>query len=215
MTDHLGYEQHSSQGWGSGNSRNGSYPKTVATDVGDVRLDIPRDRNGSFEPQTVPVGSRRLSGIDEQIISLYAEGLTTGDIAAHLFDVYDKNIDKATISRVTDGIVDDMLDWQSRPLGWQHLSQSWPVGGAEDCRRSDPFIYRVINRRFSSISSHRFRAMIATIAVAMPATSRPLTCSPQASLPIKAISTRLDAEKSVNARADRPSKPPASARSRK
>ena len=61
LTDHLGYELHSSDGWGSGNSRNGSYPKTVATEIGDVRLDIPRDRNGSFEPQTVPVGSRRLS----------------------------------------------------------------------------------------------------------------------------------------------------------
>jgi len=116
MTDHLGYEQHSSDGWGSGNSRNGSYPKTVATDIGDVKLRIPRDRNGSFEPQTVPVGSRRLSGLDAQIISLYAKGLTTGDIAAHLFDVYDKQIDRSTISRVTDGIVDDMLDWQSRPL---------------------------------------------------------------------------------------------------
>ena len=116
MTDHLGYEQHSSSGWGSGNSRNGHYPKTVATEIGDVRVEVPRDRNGSFEPQTVPVGSRRLSGLDAQIISLYAKGLTTGDIAAHLFDVYDKNIDRSTISRITDGIVDDMQSWQSRPL---------------------------------------------------------------------------------------------------
>lgn len=116
MTDHLGYEQHSSQGWGSGNSRNGHYPKTVATEIGDVRVDVPRDRNGSFEPQTVPVGSRRLSGLDAQIISLYAKGLTTGDIAAHLFDVYDKNIDRSTISRITDQVVDDMNSWQSRPL---------------------------------------------------------------------------------------------------
>ena len=116
MTDHLGYEQHSSSGWGSGNSRNGYYSKTVATDIGDVRVEVPRDRNGSFDPQTVPVGSRRLSGLDAQIISLYAKGLTTGDIAAHLFDVYDKNIDRSTISRITDGIVDDMQSWQSRPL---------------------------------------------------------------------------------------------------
>lgn len=116
MTDHLGYEQHSSSGWGSGNSRNCHYPKTVATEIGDVRVEVPRDRNGSFEPQTVPVGSRRLSGLDAQIISLYAKGLTTGDIAAHLFDVYDKNIDRSTISRVTDQIVDDMQSWQSRPL---------------------------------------------------------------------------------------------------
>ena len=116
MTDHLGYEQHSSSGWGSGNSRNGSYPKTVATEVGDIHVDVPRDRNGSFEPQTVPVGTRRLSGLDEQIISLYAKGLTTGDIAAHLFDVYGKNIDRSTISRITDGIVEDTESWQSRPL---------------------------------------------------------------------------------------------------
>ena len=116
MTDHLGYEQHSSSGWGSGNSRNGSYPKTVATEIGDIHVDVPRDRNGSFEPQTVPVGTRRLSGLDEQIISLYAKGLTTGDIAAHLFDVYGKNIDRSTISRITDGIVEDMEAWQSRPL---------------------------------------------------------------------------------------------------
>ena len=116
MTDHLGYETHSSQGWGSGNSRNGSYPKTVATEIGDVRVQVPRDRNGSFEPQTVPVGTRRLSGLDEHIISLYAKGLTTGDISAHLFDVYGKTIDRSTISRITDGIVDDMESWQSRPL---------------------------------------------------------------------------------------------------
>ena len=74
------------------------------------------DRNGSFEPQTVPVGTRRLSGLDEQIISLYAKGLTTGDISAHLFDVFAKNIDRSTISRITDGIVDDMEAWHSRPL---------------------------------------------------------------------------------------------------
>ncbi len=116
ITDHLGYETHSSDGWGSGNSRNGYYPKTVVTDVGDVRVEVPRDCNGSFEPQTVPVGSRPLSGVDAQIISLYAKGLTTGDIAAHLFDVYDHNIDRSTISRITDGIVDDMNSWQSRPL---------------------------------------------------------------------------------------------------
>ena len=102
--------QHASDGWGSGNSRNDYYPKTVATEIGDVRVEVPRDRNGSFEPRTMPVGSRRLPGLDEQIISLYAKGLPTGDIAAHLFDVYDKNIDRTTIGRITNGIVDDMLE---------------------------------------------------------------------------------------------------------
>ena len=74
LTDHLGYEPHAMAGRGSGNSRNGYYPKTVRTEVGDVRLDVPRDRNGSFEPATVPVGQRRLAGLDQAIISLYAKG---------------------------------------------------------------------------------------------------------------------------------------------
>ena len=116
ISEHLGYEPHAVDGRGSGNSRNGYYPKTVRTEVGDVTVAVPRDRNGDFEPVTVPIGQRRLSGLDQQIISLYAKGLTTGDIAAHLFDVYDQNIDRSTISRITDAIVHDMNSWQSRPL---------------------------------------------------------------------------------------------------
>lgn len=116
MTDHLGYAAHAVEGRGSGNSRNGAYPKTVRTEIGDVELRIPRDRNGTFEPVTVPVGQRRLSGLDQMVISLYAKGLTTGDIAAHLADVYGQQVDRSTISRVTDGIVADMEAWQSRPL---------------------------------------------------------------------------------------------------
>lgn len=116
ITDHLGYEPHAAEGRGSGNSRNGHYPKTVRTEIGDVDVRIPRDRNGSFEPVTVPVGQRRLSGLDQMVISLYAKGLTTGDIAAHLEDVYDQQVDRATISRITDAIVEDMEAWQSRPL---------------------------------------------------------------------------------------------------
>jgi len=116
ISDHLGYQPHAMEGRGSGNSRNGHYPKKVRTEIGDVDLRIPRDRNGSFEPVTVPVGQRRLSGLDQQVISLYAKGLTTGDIAAHLFDVVDVEVDRSTISRITDQIVDDMAAWQSRPL---------------------------------------------------------------------------------------------------
>jgi transposase-like protein len=116
LTDHLGYGPYEVEGRGSGNSRNGSYPKTVRTEIGDVDLRIPRDRNGTFEPVTVPVGQRRLSGLDQMVISLYAKGLTTGDIASHLFDVYGQDIDRSTISRITEAIVDDMLVWQSRPL---------------------------------------------------------------------------------------------------
>ncbi len=108
ITDHLGYGAHAVEGRGSGNSRNGHWPKTVRTEIGDVDVDIPRDHNGSFEPVTVPVGQRRLSGLDQMVISLHAKGLTTGDIAAHLEDVYDQQVDRATISRITEPIVSDM-----------------------------------------------------------------------------------------------------------
>ena len=116
ITDHLGYAAHAVEGRGPGNSRNRHYPKTVRTEIGDVAVKIPRDCNGSFEPVTVPVGQRRLSGLDQMEISLYAKGLTTGDIAAHLEDVYDQQVDRATIGRITDAIVGDMEAWQSRPL---------------------------------------------------------------------------------------------------
>lgn len=76
----MGYERHSPQGYGSGNSRNGTFDKTVSTEVGEVKLRVPRDRDGTFEPQLVPHGVRRLDGLSEQVISLYAKGLTTGDI---------------------------------------------------------------------------------------------------------------------------------------
>jgi putative transposase len=116
LTDHLGYEPHAVEGRGSGNSRNGSYPKTVSTDIGKVDLRVPRDRNGSFEPVTVPKGERRLSGLSTNVISLYAKGMTTGDIQAHLFDIYGTEISRDTISRITDAIVEDLIAWQNRPL---------------------------------------------------------------------------------------------------
>ena len=116
MAEHLDYEPHAVEGRGSGNSRNGYYPKTVRTEIGDVEVQVPRDRNATFEPQIVPVGQRRLSGLDQMVISLYAKGLTTGDIASHLFDVYDQAVDRSTISRITDQIIDDMQSWQNRPL---------------------------------------------------------------------------------------------------
>ncbi len=81
-----------------------------------MAVKVPRDRNASFDPVTVPVGQRRLWGLDQMVISLYAKGLTTGDISSHLFDVYDQHVDRATISRITDAIVEDMMLWQSRPL---------------------------------------------------------------------------------------------------
>ena len=115
MAEHVGYAPHAVEGRGSGNSRNGFYPKTVRTEIGDVRIDVPRDRNGTFEPVTVPVGQRRLSGLDDMVISLHAKGLTTGDITAHLEDIYGTVMDRSTISRITDRIAADMEAW-SRPL---------------------------------------------------------------------------------------------------
>ena len=116
LSDHLGYEPHDPAGRGSGNSRNGSYPKTVTTDIGEVDLRMPRDRNGSFEPQTVPKHQRRLEGLAANVLSLYAKSMTTSDIQAHLLEIYGTEISRETISKITDRIVDEMLAWQHRPL---------------------------------------------------------------------------------------------------
>ena len=114
MAEHLGYERHDPVGRGSGNSRNGYSPKTVSTEVGDVELRVPRDRNGSFEPVTVAKHARRLDGLAGNVISLYAKGLTTGDIQAHLLEIYGTEVSRETISKITDTIVEDMLAWQNR-----------------------------------------------------------------------------------------------------
>ncbi len=116
MTDHLGYERHDPAGRGSGNSRNGAYPKTLITEIGKVDLAVPRDRNGSFEPATVPKGQRRLDGLTGNVTSLYAKGLSTGDIQAHLAEIYDCDISRDTISRITDAVLEDLVAWQNRPL---------------------------------------------------------------------------------------------------
>jgi transposase-like protein len=116
MEDHLGYAKHAPEGRDKGNSRNGSRSKTVLTEVGEVELDVPRDREGSFEPQIVKKRQRRLSGVDELVISLAAKGLTTGEIAAHFADVYGAQVSRDTISRITDRVLEEMVAWQSRPL---------------------------------------------------------------------------------------------------
>ena len=116
LEDHLGYQPYDPAGRNSGNSRNGSTPKTVSTEVGDVELRMPRDRNGTFAPVTVPKHQRRLDGLAGNVISLYAKGLTTGDIQGHLEEIYDMEVSRETISKITDRIVEDMLSWQSRPL---------------------------------------------------------------------------------------------------
>jgi hypothetical protein len=116
MTGHLGYEKHDPAGRGSGNNRNGATGKTVLTDIGAVDLAVPRDRNGTFEPQIVRKGQTRLKGFNERIIALYARGMTTRDIRAHLREIYDVDVSPDLISRVTDAVVDELAEWQGRPL---------------------------------------------------------------------------------------------------
>jgi transposase-like protein len=116
LTGHLGYEKHDPGGRGSGNSRNGATGKTVLTDVGAVDLAVPRDRNGTFEPQIVRKGQTRLRGFNDRIIALYARGMTTRDIRAHLREMYDVEVSPDLISRVTDGVLEELQEWQSRPL---------------------------------------------------------------------------------------------------
>ena len=116
MTEHLGYEKHAPEGYDGGNSRNGWSPKTVLTETGAVELDVPRDRDGTFQPQAVKKGQRRLKGLDDQIISLYARGLTVREIRAHVEEIYGTTVSKDLISRVTDQVLDEVVVWQNRQL---------------------------------------------------------------------------------------------------
>src|SRR5664279_1202293 len=116
LTDHLGYERGDRAGHGSGNSRNGTTPKTVGTEVGDVGLDQPRDRRSTFTPALVPKGARRLGGLEDMIISLYAGGMTIRDIQHHLAATLDTELSHETISKVTDAVAEEVTAWQTRPL---------------------------------------------------------------------------------------------------
>jgi hypothetical protein len=116
MDDHLGYSKHDPAGRNGGNSRNGRRGKTVLTESGPVEIAVPRDRDGSFEPKIVPKYARRLSGIEDMVISLSARGLTTGEISAHLAEVYGVSASKQLISSITDRVLEGMAEWQSRPL---------------------------------------------------------------------------------------------------
>jgi putative transposase len=116
LTEHLGHERHG-QPAESGNIRNGTRPKTVLTEsTGQVQLEVPRDRDGSFEPQIVKKRQRRLTGVDEIVLSLYAKGLTTGEISAHFAEIYGASVSRETISRITDKVIEEMQSWQQRPL---------------------------------------------------------------------------------------------------
>src|SRR3954447_8892420 len=116
LTEHLGYEHRGEPPVGSTNRRNGTTPKTVATEQGMVEIAVPRDREGSFEPQIVPTHQRRFEGFDDKIIALYAGGLTTREIAHQLRELYGVEVGRDLISRVTDAVLDDVKQWQARPL---------------------------------------------------------------------------------------------------
>jgi transposase-like protein len=116
ITDHLGYDRHDAVGRDGGNSRNGHRSKTLLTEVGPVQVDVPRDRDATFEPRIVAKRKRRLSGVDELVISLSAKGLTTGEVAAHLAEVYGADVSRQTISTITDKVIEGMAEWQNRPL---------------------------------------------------------------------------------------------------
>ena len=116
MADHLGYEKGDPAGWGSGNNRNGSYEKTVNTDAGAVPVEMPRDRDATFEPLLIPKHQRRLSGFNDLVISLVARGMTTRDTQAHLQEIYGTEVSAELISKVTDAILPELREWQQRPL---------------------------------------------------------------------------------------------------
>jgi putative transposase len=116
LTDHVGYEPHQEPPGGAENQRNGTSPKTLVTEHGQVRIDAPRDRDGSFEPKIVRKRQRRFVGFDDKILALYSRGLSTRDISAHLQEIYGVQVSRELISRVTDAVMDDVREWAKRPL---------------------------------------------------------------------------------------------------
>ena len=116
MDDHLGYEKHSSSGHNTGNSRNGSSSKQLKGDFGEVIINTPRDRNSTFEPQIIKKNQTRITSFDSQILSLYAKGMTTRDIADTFKEMYDADVSHSLISKVTDAVMDEVITWQNRPL---------------------------------------------------------------------------------------------------
>ena len=122
LTEHLGYEKHAPAGRGSGNSRNGASGKTLKTDAGEVAIEVPRDRNATFEPQLVKKHQTHFDGFDDKIISMYARGMTVREIQGHLKELYGTEVSPDLISRVTDAVLDEVKVWQNRPL-----DAVWPI----------------------------------------------------------------------------------------
>lgn len=116
LTEHVGYEKHDAAGQNSGNSRNGRSAKTLKGTFGTMPIEVPRDRNGTFEPQIIGKHQTRFTGFDENIISLYARGLSTREIQQHLEEIYQVEVSPGLISSVTDEVIDEVRAWQNRQL---------------------------------------------------------------------------------------------------
>src|SRR6266404_4740990 len=116
MTEHLGYEKHDPVGHNSGNSRNGATAKTLKGDFGELPLETPRDRNGTYEPKIIGKGQTRFTGFDDKILSMYARGMSTREIQGHLEEIYKVEVSASLISEVTDAVLEEVKIWQNRPL---------------------------------------------------------------------------------------------------
>jgi len=147
MNDHLGYEKYERSESSDPNSRNGKSKKTIKTNNGDISLDIPRDRNGKYDPKIISKHQRRFKGFDDKIISMYGFGMTTRDIQKHLFDMYDVEVSAELISNVTDAIMDDVREWRNRPLDNMYpiiFFDALVVKGRTDGRVSNKSVYTAI-----------------------------------------------------------------------
>jgi len=116
LTQHLGYEKHDPAGYNSGNSRNGASAKTVQGEFGEIRIETPRDRQASFEPQILKKHQTRFDGFDDKILSMYARGMTTREMQGHLQEMYGVEVSPTLISDVTDAVMEEVKAWQNRPL---------------------------------------------------------------------------------------------------
>ncbi|OGB84407.1 hypothetical protein A3F66_06210 [candidate division TM6 bacterium RIFCSPHIGHO2_12_FULL_32_22] len=121
MPHHLGYEKSAKSGYNSGNSRNGFSSKTIITKDGELGVEIPRDRDGSFEPQIIKKNQRRFDGFDDKILSMYARGMTVREIQGHLQEIYGIEISPDLISTVTDEVLPKVNEWRNRPLNTIYL----------------------------------------------------------------------------------------------
>jgi putative transposase len=141
---HLGYEKHSKDGYGTGNSRNGSFSKKIKTNnLGDMVLNIPRDRNGEFEPQLVPKGQRMSDKLEEAITGMYSRGMTTSDISEQVKEIYGVDVSEGTVSNVTNRIIEHVKEWQNRPLESVYFTL-WMDGIVLKVRHNGKYINKCI-----------------------------------------------------------------------